>query len=369
MADRDDFSEATKRFVALRASHQCSFPGCGQRTVGPSDESPIGITNIGEAAHICGAAPGRGRRRYVESMSPEERSHIDNAIWLCATHAKLIDRDSSIYTIDCLRQMKRDHEAACAQEVRRGPSQSTRAYDLIAIGPEIVCTGELLGINGSEWSVQVKNFVTGDFNTLIAFIEQFPRFPSGDQYILLNALGDGRVLTSAPTLTKTAVGYLIRCQVAPSFPRITAQELGKRWAISSTTNDLFIENGAIAWVSGLASLPQSIRSCLSIQRGECLFSPGFGVRFAEYLSAFRDSPWLGHVLMLDVIRQSSIPYDDEVLKRQYTPLQCIERVRSIEVLAAAPSNRLPVRGDFDVKGIGRWQCELSLFLPMNRIAG
>lgn len=131
MADRDDFSEPTKRFVALRAGHHCSFPGCPQRTVGPSDESPTAVTNIGEAAHICAAAPGPGSRRYVESMSPEERSHIDNAVWLCATYARLIDRDSAIYTIECLRQMKRDHEAACAEEVRQPSSQSTRTYDLI----------------------------------------------------------------------------------------------------------------------------------------------------------------------------------------------------------------------------------------------
>jgi hypothetical protein len=64
MAERDEFSESTKRFVALRAGHRCSFPGCLQGTVGPSDESPTAITNIGVAAHICAAAPG-GIRLYI----------------------------------------------------------------------------------------------------------------------------------------------------------------------------------------------------------------------------------------------------------------------------------------------------------------
>src|SRR5271165_5756746 len=77
------------------------------------------------------------------------------------------------------------------------------------------------------------------------------------------------------------------------------------------------------------------------------FNPDFGVRFAEYFDSFRDSPWLSHLLKLEVVRQSAIPYDEDVLNRQYTPLRSIERVWSLEVLADAPSNnRLPIRGDF-----------------------
>jgi hypothetical protein len=54
----------------------------------------------GNAAHIHGAAPGPGSRRYLESMTPEERSDISNAIWLCAYHADLIDKDEVTYTAD-----------------------------------------------------------------------------------------------------------------------------------------------------------------------------------------------------------------------------------------------------------------------------
>jgi hypothetical protein len=94
-----------------------------------------------------------------------------------------------------------------------------------------------------------------------------------------------------------------------------------------------------------------------------LLRSDFGVRFAEYFDAFRNSPWLGRLLMLEVVRQSAIPYHD-VMNRQYTPLQCIERVWSVDVLAETPNNkRLPIRCDFEVEGIGRWQCDVSVFLP------
>jgi hypothetical protein len=108
----DDFPQRVKSAVALRAAYLCSFAACGQRTAGPSDESPVAVANIGEAAHICGARP--GSRRYVESMTPEERSSIHNAIWLCVHHARLIDRDEATFTIEQLLQMKRGHEALCA---------------------------------------------------------------------------------------------------------------------------------------------------------------------------------------------------------------------------------------------------------------
>jgi hypothetical protein len=113
MNKRDDFSPKTKSAVALRASQRCSFPGCPQITAGPSDEYLDAVTMVGQAAHIHGAASGQGSRRYLPSMTPQERRDIANAIWLCGTHATLIDRDGVTFTANDLRQMKRTHEARC----------------------------------------------------------------------------------------------------------------------------------------------------------------------------------------------------------------------------------------------------------------
>ena len=50
--------------------------------------------------------------------------------------------------------------------------------------------------------------------------------------------------------------------------------------------------------------------------------------------------------------------------RRYTPLQCVERVFGITILATAPTkNWLPIRVDLDVKGLGRWQHDLSVCVP------
>jgi NAD(P)-dependent dehydrogenase (short-subunit alcohol dehydrogenase family) len=117
---RDDFSAKVKRAVAARAGWLCSLRGCGKHTTGPSEEGDDEVAITGEAAHICAASPGPGARRYDVSMTPGERSGINNAIWLCSDHAKLIDRDEARFTAEQLRAMKREHEAERARAQRTG---------------------------------------------------------------------------------------------------------------------------------------------------------------------------------------------------------------------------------------------------------
>jgi hypothetical protein len=363
MSDRgkNDFSSNTKSAVALRAGYHCSL--CDTPTVGPSDESPRAVTNIGVAAHICAAS--RGGKRYVESMSPEERSDIRNAIWLCTNHAALIDRDSTAYTITTLRDMKRNHEANRAEALKRTLREGGQLeVDLIAFGSGIICVGQLVAAGPSGWRLKIEHFLAGDFREFVSFIDGFQSSRQGEKYVLVNALGDGRVLTEAPSIANIGLGYLISCTVAPPFSRTDVHELGSRWAISPETSDLYVKNGQIARVSGLAALPDSVRSCLSLQRGESPFHPDYGVRIANFFDAFRDSPWLAQLLKLEVVRQASIPYYDNLLNREYTPLQCVERVRNIETVAEeSKTGWIRVRVDFDVLGVGRWQYQLSICVP------
>lgn len=334
--------------------------------MGPSDESPTSITNIGEAAHICAASP--GGRRYIEAMTPAERSHIDNGIWLCANHARLIDRDEALYTVEYLRRIKREHEAACAERLS-GARSAQSSGDLLAIGPDIVLLGDLREVGGREWLLHAHHFVQGDLKKLTDYINQFERIPDGDRYVLVNALGDGRVLSAAPTWTKDGTdSYQLRCPIEARFPRIRAQDLGSQWAMSPETNDLFLKGRNIARVAGLDSLPQVIRQCLSTLRGESPFHPSFGSRLVEYFQALRGTPWFARSVKLEAIRQCAIPYRDEVGKRSYTPLHCVERVWGVDVLSdEVVKRRLPMRMDFDVNGVGRWQCEVAILVELTRM--
>jgi hypothetical protein len=88
------------------------------------------------------------------------------------------------------------------------------------------------------------------------------------------------------------------------------------------------------------------------------------MRFFEYFENFKGSPWIGLLMTLDVIREAAIPFTDRATNKQSTPLQCVTRVRRFELLSETPiNNRLPVRVDFEVQGLGRWQRDLSIYMP------
>lgn len=364
MSKRDDFSSKTKRQLADRSNHRCSFPDCPQITSGPSDESPAGVNNVGVAAHIHGAASGRGSRRYLSAMSSQERRDITNGIWLCATHADLIDGDEATYTADDLRAMKRQHEDSVRALLASSRLVGRADADLIAVGPDVVFTGQFLGVDSGVWAIELHNFVAGDIHTLIAFIDRFEQSAPIDRYVLVNALGDGRALRAAPSMaTETTGAHTLRCPVFPAADRIRAADLPKSWALSEA-HDLYAQGGNIAMVSGVDALPQQVKTCLSHQRGESPLHPEFGTRFADYYRRLVGTPWLGHFLKLELIRQAAIPYLDPLNSRQYTPLQCVERVFGVEVLADTPANDwLPIRVELEVKGIGPWRRDLTVCVP------
>ena len=131
------------------------------------------------------------------------------------------------------------------------------------------------------------------------------------------------------------------------------------------TNDMFLdEKGNLARVSGLAYLAQKLRSCLSVQRNESAFDPDFGMRFFEFFEEFKGSPWLNALLKLDVIRMAAIPHTDAPRKRQYTSLVGVSRVFDFELLSEVVSApRLPVRLRLDIKGLGDWRHEPTVYMP------
>lgn len=109
--NRDDFSARTRRRLAERASFRCSI--CDNLTIGPSAQTDDAVSTSGRASHICAAAPGGPRYR---AMTAEERSGIENGIWLCAKHGDMIDRDTRTYSEDDLRRLKGLHEERVARQ-------------------------------------------------------------------------------------------------------------------------------------------------------------------------------------------------------------------------------------------------------------
>jgi hypothetical protein len=234
---------------------------------------------------------------------------------------------------------------------------------LIAIGPDVICRGEVIGIERAEWSIHLTDFLIGDVNALIKYVDEFDIIAPGDRYVAINAMGDGRRLTSAPSLTKQGNTYIVRCAVASSVPRIEAQRIPREFSFSPITNDLHTEKRDIATVSGLNALPQRIRSALSLIKGESAVDLTAGSRLQDYYWRYRDRPWLEQLFALEVIRLAAIPHDETTTEKR-PPLLSVERVQSVKILAPEPINdRLPIRLELDVKGFGIWEHEVDILMP------
>jgi hypothetical protein len=117
-SNRDDFSAATVRDLARRASYICSNPECHNLTIRPASNDLEKIVFLGKAAHITAASP-RGAR-YDPSLTVAERRDIKNGIFLCPGCADKIDKnEGQDYSIDLLQKWKRDHEKWVAKNLNK----------------------------------------------------------------------------------------------------------------------------------------------------------------------------------------------------------------------------------------------------------
>ena len=79
-------------------------------------------SNTGDAAHIVAASSGPGARRANNgALSTKELKSIENGVWMCTYHARLVDRDELTYTIQMLEKWREitEHKASLRQKLGR----------------------------------------------------------------------------------------------------------------------------------------------------------------------------------------------------------------------------------------------------------
>lgn len=257
-------------------------------------------------------------------------------------------------------EVPENREAGEIDRRRRRPHEK----DLIAIGPDVVAVGELLGADGSMWTIEIDDFVIGDWLDLSRFVDGFDTIAGRHRYVLVNAMGEGRAIADAPSWKKAETGKIrFVCRVASPAVRISAHGLPSRMPESPVDRDEFVERGSIARTFGLASLPQTLKNTMSLVRGEAVLDLDEGAFFSDYYVGFRNSPWLRRLFMLEVIRLSSIARQPVTAKSETTPLLCVERVRDVELLDPSPKNRrLRIRLELDVSGVGAWSGEIPVLV-------
>ena len=91
------------RALFSRTGNQCAFPGCVHPLVEDGDDQ-----FIAQVCHI--EAPEKGGPRYNPSMTDEDRKSTKNLIVLCYRHHVNVDKDTDLYTVKYLQDMKHSHE-------------------------------------------------------------------------------------------------------------------------------------------------------------------------------------------------------------------------------------------------------------------
>jgi hypothetical protein len=107
--NRDDFEKKIIDVLAKRASYVCSNPECKALTIAPSEIDSDKFIYVGVGSHITAAAS--GGPRYDASLTPEQRSSIENAIFLCVTCSVMIDKNNGLdFSTSTLKKWKGEHE-------------------------------------------------------------------------------------------------------------------------------------------------------------------------------------------------------------------------------------------------------------------
>jgi hypothetical protein len=126
--NRDDFDPKVVAALSRRASFICSNPDCRALTLAPSKEDSLKYIYVGVAAHITAAA--EGGPRYDASLKAEQRSSIDNGIFLCSTCSVMIDKNGGIdFPPDMLRDWKHSHEQWVREHLNKLPESQITIID------------------------------------------------------------------------------------------------------------------------------------------------------------------------------------------------------------------------------------------------
>jgi hypothetical protein len=124
MAGPRNYTDQTLKKLFGLSGNQCAFPGCVKRLVNTKNALDSNI------CHIEAALP--GGERYNPTMTDEQRADYENLILLCVQHHEETN-DVKIYTVEKLKQMKRNHEGQYLSErIQKNPSMLRNVINAIS---------------------------------------------------------------------------------------------------------------------------------------------------------------------------------------------------------------------------------------------
>jgi hypothetical protein len=124
-----------QKILQIQSGNRCAFPGCGALLVKPSTFGTR-LVVTGEIAHIVSETPEGPRGKH--SLPVGEHNKHTNLIFLCSPHHTEVDAQPEVYTVERLRQMKQDHEAAIEKAVAQAKEKESSESVNLPLVTEVV---------------------------------------------------------------------------------------------------------------------------------------------------------------------------------------------------------------------------------------
>ncbi|GAA3973862.1 hypothetical protein [Mucilaginibacter dorajii] len=328
--NRDNFSVETKRILGSRVAYRCCYLGCPAITIGPNTTDSQKFVNLGEAAHIHAAAP--GGPRYLATMTAEQRKSIENGIWMCKKHARLIDANYGNYSAETLLQWKQSLEIEAYKQLKSVDNiVLSEPTTIVCLNPNLMFEGLWKAANNDSWTFTVKEFIYGDINLLREYGSKINE--PFKKYIIVESQGDGRLINNHFQWEQKANGIEISLQVFPSVIRRDPNNIGSDIS-TGLDGDIQIEDGDLKIVSGKAFAKQLIERNLSIELGSWLIHPRVGSLFTKYYHKFKSNQsLLNRIVKVEITRLMTIPTGGGVITDQ-PELNFINRIHEVIVMEA-----------------------------------
>jgi hypothetical protein len=363
---RDNFRTKTKNILASRVAYFCSFPGCNRITIGPGSKNSEHVISIGEAAHIHSAAPNGPRNN--PSLTPEQRSSVDNGIWMCKTHSRLIDADEINYSAETILKWKIDKENSIRRRLENLEQETIHEpLTLVMFSIKLIIECKWVYVSEESWKFEIYNFIEGDLTSLYEYINKYSGLHEWEKFIIVESQGDGRVVESIAIFNEKDK-ILINCRILPKLPRTNPHELGSDLAMADD-GDLAFENGDLGIVSGLDYALQLIRTNLSWDFGWWA-NPHLGSNFTDIYNKYHKSQSkLNSIVKLELVRLITVPtpkgiFDDSIGSPE---LSFVNRVNWVKVSRHNPNEPfLIIQMSLEWGNYETWIGELKIPFSLNK---
>jgi len=292
-------------------------------------------------------------------MSPEERTSIDNGIWMCRSHARLIDSDFTIYSAKTIIQWKQLAESNASSRLESLEPDLSIPTTLISIGSKIVFDGIWESANDDIWKFKINKFLIGTIEDVRSFDDdiQLDFF----RYIVIESQGDGRDIDGKLNWELNDGVYTISLKPKEKAKRTTPYRMCGI-AFNFETNDIEIIDGRFGMVKGEDYAKQTIIFTLSSEFGDWLSSPLFGSYTSYYYWSYKDNAsFLKRLLKLEITRLISIPHKSSSGKEEAPPLNFINRILDVDILSLdLVRNRLPIKLKLEWGDGKMWEDTMSI---------